>query len=141
ARRRSAERIRHLEQRRELAERHERAEHERTETLERYERLQSARLRDAAATLAEDLVPGRPCPVCGSREHPDPHAGAMPGSVPGGADSAPGQTEAGLDRGAGDGSGQAAPPDLSPRALQEARRRRDAALAEAQRILEALARV
>lgn len=39
---------------------------------EEYQRLRREFLDGQAGFLAAELVPGRPCPVCGSTEHPDP---------------------------------------------------------------------
>ncbi|MBB6285215.1 AAA family ATPase [Geobacillus subterraneus] len=41
-------------------------------------RMEEARTAELAAVLAEQLRPGEPCPVCGSREHP--HPSTMPHS-------------------------------------------------------------
>ena len=38
-----------------------------------YERLRQNFLNAQAGFLAEKLEPGKPCPVCGSTEHPHPH--------------------------------------------------------------------
>ena len=38
----------------------------------RVEELEGQRYARAAASLAEELSPGHPCPVCGSTEHPEP---------------------------------------------------------------------
>lgn len=39
------------------------------------EQQEALRLRSAALSLSSGLLPGQPCPVCGSREHPAPAAG------------------------------------------------------------------
>ncbi len=39
-----------------------------------YESMRQAFLDGQAGILARELVPGSPCPVCGSTEHPHPHA-------------------------------------------------------------------
>ncbi|MFG2005373.1 AAA family ATPase [Spirillospora sp. NPDC048911] len=48
---------------------------------ERFQDLRQARLEGMAATLAEDLVAGEPCRVCGSTDHPAPATslGLIPG--------------------------------------------------------------
>ncbi|WP_106399219.1 AAA family ATPase [Actinocorallia populi] len=47
---------------------------------DRVQELRELRLTGMAAALAADLVPGEPCKVCGSAEHPAPAAGS--GEVP-----------------------------------------------------------
>ncbi|PJM73241.1 hypothetical protein CS006_04105 [Bifidobacterium primatium] len=68
ARRRDAER-RRLEGLRAAA---QKAETERVEAREAHEQAQRAFLAASAAALADRLVAGRPCPVCGGTEHPAP---------------------------------------------------------------------
>ncbi|WP_395104936.1 AAA family ATPase [Actinomadura sp. SCN-SB] len=48
---------------------------------DRFQELRQARLEGMAATLAQDLVDGEPCLVCGSPDHPSPAPalGAVPG--------------------------------------------------------------
>ncbi|QEJ96617.1 exonuclease subunit SbcC [Treponema phagedenis] len=41
------------------------------------EEKKNAERREEAAHLAQHLIPGEPCPVCGSREHPQPAATAL----------------------------------------------------------------
>ncbi|GAA0942139.1 SMC family ATPase [Actinocorallia libanotica] len=45
-------------------------------TRDRVQELRELRLTRMAAALAADLVPGEPCKVCGSAEHPAPAAGS-----------------------------------------------------------------
>ena len=53
--------------------------HELTQARQRRETLQEAWHTGQAAILAQSLVPGMPCPVCGSHEHPAPTpAGTAP---------------------------------------------------------------
>lgn len=65
-----------LEQMREQQEKNERRGDElerRCQNIrEQVEQLEQARLRALAWQLAEELVEGKACPVCGSTEHPDP---------------------------------------------------------------------
>ncbi|MBQ8835164.1 MAG: SMC family ATPase [Oscillospiraceae bacterium] len=42
------------------------------QSIEDYQTALTAYLRDIGSTLAQELEPGQPCPVCGSREHPSP---------------------------------------------------------------------
>ena len=43
-------------------------------SAERYQRLHALYLMDQAGILADELRPGKPCPVCGATEHPMPAA-------------------------------------------------------------------
>lgn len=54
--------------------RYEQAREVRLETKREWLDLREARLANAAAELAAHLLPGSPCPVCGSGEHPLPAA-------------------------------------------------------------------
>lgn len=51
---------------------HREAQERRSEAAERHVGLLRARYEQAASELAERLVPGEPCAVCGSPEHPAP---------------------------------------------------------------------
>ena len=51
---------------------YERAEATRREAARAVEDLEARRFANAAATLAGELGPGLPCPVCGATEHPRP---------------------------------------------------------------------
>lgn len=42
-----------------------------------YQAMERAYLNDRAGLLAEELLPGEPCPVCGSLEHPNPAARSL----------------------------------------------------------------
>ena len=55
---------------------HREAQERRREAAERHVGLLRARYEQAASELAERLVPGEPCAVCGSPEHPAPAATA-----------------------------------------------------------------
>ncbi|MCV7531333.1 SMC family ATPase [Micrococcus luteus] len=55
---------------------HREAQERRREAAERHVGLLRARYEQAASDLAERLVPGEPCAVCGSPEHPAPAATA-----------------------------------------------------------------
>lgn len=55
---------------------HREAQERRSEAAERHVGLLRARYEQAASELAERLVPGEPCAVCGSPEHPAPAATA-----------------------------------------------------------------
>lgn len=55
---------------------HREAQERRSEAAERHVGLLRARYEQAASELAERLVPGEPCTVCGSPEHPAPAATA-----------------------------------------------------------------
>ncbi len=55
---------------------HREAQERRSEAAERHVGLLRARYEQAASDLAERLVPGEPCAVCGSPEHPAPAATA-----------------------------------------------------------------
>ncbi|MBA9080717.1 exonuclease SbcC [Micrococcus aloeverae] len=55
---------------------HRDAQERRSEAAERHVGLLRARYEQAASELAERLVPGEPCAVCGSPEHPAPAATA-----------------------------------------------------------------
>ncbi|UTT46389.1 AAA family ATPase [Micrococcus luteus] len=55
---------------------HREAQERRSEAAERHIGLLRARYEQAASELAERLVPGEPCAVCGSPEHPAPAATA-----------------------------------------------------------------
>ena len=55
---------------------HREAQERRREAAERHVGLLRARYEQAASDLAERLVPGEPCAVCGSLEHPAPAATA-----------------------------------------------------------------
>ncbi|MGS7220047.1 AAA family ATPase [Micrococcus luteus] len=55
---------------------HREAKERRREAAERHVGLLRARYEQAASELAERLVPGEPCAVCGSPEHPAPAATA-----------------------------------------------------------------
>lgn len=55
---------------------HREAQERRSEAAERHVGLLRARYEQAASELAEQLVPGEPCAVCGSPEHPAPAATA-----------------------------------------------------------------
>lgn len=55
---------------------HREAQERRREDAERHVGLLRARYEQAASDLAERLVPGEPCAVCGSPEHPAPAATA-----------------------------------------------------------------
>lgn len=48
------------------------------QAMQRYQTAQKQYLQGIGATLARELRPGDPCPVCGSREHPEP---AVPGGT------------------------------------------------------------
>jgi exonuclease SbcC len=61
-----------VEQRASLATARERAAEEAQQTREAWLDLRQARLDGMAAELAGGLCDNRPCPVCGSAEHPDP---------------------------------------------------------------------
>ncbi|MFC6706911.1 AAA family ATPase [Flexivirga alba] len=50
--------------------RHQRAQHTWTQAEQEVIRLRSARLAGIAAELADQLIDGDPCPVCGSADHP-----------------------------------------------------------------------
>ena len=49
------------------------------EAIERFQAVQNAYLKSIGSVLAQKLVPGDACPVCGSTHHPDP---AKPGENP-----------------------------------------------------------
>ncbi|MGW2674759.1 AAA family ATPase [Kocuria rhizophila] len=51
---------------------YEQDEKSRRGAARRVEELEGQRYARAAASLAEELSPGHPCPVCGSTEHPEP---------------------------------------------------------------------
>lgn len=48
------------------------AQQAQSEAISAYQTAQQAYLRGIGGILAEQLVPGQPCPVCGSKEHPLP---------------------------------------------------------------------
>ena len=69
-----------LEQYNEAGQRYLRVRDEAERSKQRYDAGNRAYLDAQAGILAAGLVPGNPCPVCGSCEHPSP--AAMPGKAP-----------------------------------------------------------
>ena len=88
--------------------------------------------REAAAALAADLLPGEPCPVCGSREHPSP-ARIRTRPTPDGVDAH------GVDAQGVDGPGAAAPGAYGGEEGRNPGRDRDAALSRLASVSAALA--
>ncbi|MET4620529.1 exonuclease SbcC [Arthrobacter sp. 2762] len=59
-----------------VTERHARARNKTQDLRQAWLDMREARLANAAGELAAALVPGQPCAVCGSNEHPNPAAAA-----------------------------------------------------------------